>query len=110
MVSLVRLASVRLDKSRNTLFRSAHGLVVEWDGAIMNEENKNEMILRKLLWLHHGCPFRALYGDDGEMQCSWCQIDFKRLPAEAIERRFKEIGVNTLQELEQQHYEHETKK
>jgi len=37
-----------------------------------------EMKLRELLWVNHGCPTHALYGDDGEMQCSICGIDFKR--------------------------------
>ena len=50
------------------------------------------VLLRKLLWLRHGCPFHALYGDDGEMQCSACGIDFKRASAEYIERRFIEIN------------------
>jgi len=31
---------------------------------------KEELILRRLLWLHHGCPSEYLYGDDGELQCS----------------------------------------
>ncbi len=49
-------------------------------------------ILRKLLWLRHGCSAHALYGDDGEMQCHTCGIDFKRARAEYIERRFIEIN------------------
>jgi hypothetical protein len=43
--------------------------------------------LRKLLWFRHGCPISALYGDDGEMQCGRCGIDFKRDSAESIERK-----------------------
>lgn len=43
--------------------------------------------LRKALWLHHGCEGDALYGDDGEMQCLSCIIDFIRMPAEIIEHR-----------------------
>jgi len=50
------------------------------------------MTLRHLLWLRHGCPSAALYGDDGEMQCSVCLIDFKRLPATAIADRFERLG------------------
>jgi len=53
--------------------------------------NEN-MLLRKLLWLRHGCPPHGLYGDDGEMQCSACGIDFKRASAKYIERRFLEIN------------------
>jgi len=57
------------------------------------EEKKSENeLLRKLLWVRHGCPFHCLYGDDGEMQCSCCGIDFKRASAEYIERRFIEIN------------------
>ena len=51
------------------------------------EEN---MRLRKLLWLHHGCD--GLYGDDGEMQCNRCGIDFKRHSIDYIEARFEDIG------------------
>jgi hypothetical protein len=39
------------------------------------KENKQ---LRQLIWLTHGCPIASLYGDDGEMQCGRCLIDFKR--------------------------------
>jgi len=45
---------------------------------VVIEENKQ---LRELLWLRHGCKFTDLYGDDGEMQCHKCNIDFLRLPA-----------------------------
>ena len=55
--------------------------------------DSNEMILRKLLWLRHGCPSHVLYGDDGELQCSACMIDFLRDSAEQIEKRFFEIGM-----------------
>jgi len=34
--------------------------------------------LRELLWLNHGCGITALYGDDGELQCCQCVVDFKR--------------------------------
>jgi len=40
--------------------------------------------LRRLLWLKHGCPQSALYGDDGEMQCNQCGVDFKRLSVQDI--------------------------
>ncbi len=41
-----------------------------------------ERELRKLLWLHHGC--KNLYGDDGELQCAKCGLDFKRDQIETI--------------------------
>jgi len=56
----------------------------------MKEENEK---LRKLLWLRHGCPFSALYGDDGEMQCHVCELDFKRDSIEKIEQRFYDMGL-----------------
>lgn len=45
-----------------------------------------EMTLRRLLWLRHGCRFSALYGDDGEMQCHACALDFKRDPIDRIKK------------------------
>lgn len=41
----------------------------------LEQENKE---LRKLLWLMHHDHFQYLYGDDGELQCAKCMIDFKR--------------------------------
>ena len=52
------------------------------------------MLLRKLLWIRHGCD--ALYGDDGEMQCNRCMIDFKRDTAASIDERFCRIGTDKL--------------
>jgi hypothetical protein len=42
--------------------------------------------MRKWLWVNHGCAFAALYGDDGEMQCGACGIDFNRGPIDTIGR------------------------
>ena len=53
----------------------------------------NEKLLRKLLWLNHGCSITSLYGDDGEMQCSKCLIDFKRNPVEDIEKRIYILNI-----------------
>jgi hypothetical protein len=50
-------------------------------------EPDGEQLLRKMLWLSHGCPVTALYGDDGEMFCGACVIDFKRWAARDIEGR-----------------------
>jgi len=64
----------------------------------LEKENRK---LRELLWLNHSCT--ELYGDDREMQCNKCAIDFKRDSAEKISRRFAEIGIlnikKNLQEL-----------
>ena len=51
---------------------------------IVTEMEAENQMLRKLLWLRHGCPIMALYGDDGEMQCCQCRIDFKRDDVELI--------------------------
>lgn len=53
-------------------------------------------LLRELLFLRHGCSGPALYGDDGERQCSACGIDFKRDSAEAISDRWSQIGLAKL--------------
>lgn len=45
-------------------------------------EAENEA-LRRILWLNHG--HAGLYGDDGEMQCGICIVDFKRQKPAAIE-------------------------
>jgi len=43
----------------------------------------------KQLWLGHHRTTIPLYGDDGEMQCSACMIDFRHFPiADAIKRMF----------------------
>jgi len=55
-----------------------------------------EMTLRYLLWLRHGCD--GLYGDDGEMQCAACAIDFKRDPVDHIAKRFHDNGLAQLME------------
>lgn len=48
-----------------------------------------DLEIRKLLWLRHGCPINALYGDDGEMQCGICLVDFRRDSAEDIKAKFR---------------------
>ena len=60
---------------------------------VLIKENKE---LRELLWLRHGCSFFQLYGDDGEMQCTSCMIDFKRDSAEKISRAFTKMGFDIL--------------
>ncbi len=55
-----------------------------FEGGISNDQvlssidtwSQENQSLRELLWLHHGHD--SLYGDDGEMQCSRCGLDFKR--------------------------------
>jgi len=48
---------------------------------------RNEEILRELLWMEHQCEGK--YGDDGEMQCGKCLIDFRRDSAKDIASKTK---------------------
>lgn len=65
---------------------------------------QQERGFRELLWLRHGCTIAALYGDDGEMQCGQCLLDFKRDSFERVSERFTQLGQNALAKalLEQQ--------
>lgn len=46
---------------------------------LMDRMREELDMARRELWLHHGHPITALYGDDGEMQCSMCAVkDWKR--------------------------------
>ena len=54
--------------------------------------------LRRVVWLNHGCPMPALYGDDGEMQCNICYIDFKRMSGSDIEKRLYDNMVKKMHE------------
>jgi hypothetical protein len=53
------------------------------------DDGSSDDALRRLLWLRHGCGVSALYGDDGEMQCARCGIDFRRDAVARIEDRFQ---------------------
>lgn len=51
-------------------------------------------VLKRLLWLRHDpSHFAGLYGDDGEMQCAACGIDFKRMSADHIEALWTAAGI-----------------
>lgn len=51
------------------------------------ELTHDELRLRKIIWLRHGCT--GLYGDDEEMQCPTCGIDFKRDSVDLILMQFQ---------------------
>lgn len=76
--------------------REEDGIFCGYDGPdgclIVNARTTEELILRRLLWIRHGCNPAALYGDDGELQCHECMIDFLRMPARDIEAVFDEAG------------------
>jgi hypothetical protein len=53
--------------------------------------------MRRQVWLSHGCGTAALYGDDGEMQCGKCLIDFKRDEWPQIRDRLDSIALQRAQ-------------
>lgn len=61
------------------------------DAEAVRAENRT---LRELLWSGHG--HTGLYGDDGEMQCATCMIDYKRDSASEIERKRTANGQRAL--------------
>lgn len=65
----------------------------------ITEERIDDLIcdnynLRRLLWIYHGHYHGHqvyLYGDDGEMQCNKCMIDFKRDSIKTIRERLVNV-------------------
>lgn len=54
-------------------------------------------ILRHHLWLRHDpMHYSILYGDDGEMQCAACLLDFKRMSAVEIVARWEQMKLTEL--------------
>lgn len=65
--------------------------------AQLDAERARSSVLRKLLWLRHSSEhFGVLYGDDGEMQCPACMLDFKRDEPTDIEKRWVERSLQAL--------------
>ncbi len=64
-----------------SLVRKKRGKVIE------TQEDWEIQELRRILWLHHGCT-DGIYGDDGEMQCNACMLDFVRDDIEKITNSF----------------------
>jgi hypothetical protein len=58
------------------------------------ELEKENLKLRELLWLNHNPDHvNGLYGDDGELQCSACMIDFKRMSVSDIIKKLTENNL-----------------
>ena len=52
------------------------------DDYVMSDD---EYTLRQMVWESHGgLTHHFLYGDDGELNCNTCHIDFKRLTVMSI--------------------------
>ncbi len=62
------------------------------------ELSRTELTLRRLLWLRHGHD--GLYGDDGEMQCGHCRLDFLRNTALVIEESFERQSLELMKGIE----------
>jgi hypothetical protein len=63
--------------------------------ALLSEVAAIDKDLRKEWWVNHGHPFGLQYGDDGEMQCGLCGVDFKREPMESLRARVFELRIRS---------------
>jgi hypothetical protein len=54
--------------------------------------------LRVEWWNNHGCPLRARYGDDGELQCGACGIDFRRMGLKILQQRVMDMRLAALKQ------------
>ncbi len=64
-------------------------------GEMLDDLEQKEQKFRFMLWMNHGhIKHVPLYGDDGEMQCPACMIDFKRDDPGVI---MKKITVQAMQ-------------
>jgi hypothetical protein len=55
--------------------------------------------LRYLLARQHDGPRHMIYGDDGELQCGACFIDFRRDSVPDIEKKLHASGMRELQRM-----------
>lgn len=65
----------------------------------LKQAEESILLVRRFIWLNHGCPISSLYGDDGEMQCSGSQhkpLDFKRLPIREILDELKRTNIDNI--------------
>lgn len=71
----------------------------EWPSAPASSETTSEEAkqLRRLLFLSHPCSGK--YGDDGELQCASCRIDFKRDSVEHIDLKLIARGMKLMDAL-----------
>lgn len=53
----------------------------------------DEYRLRRLIFMQHSNPECMLYGDDGELSCNSCDIDFMRDTPKEIEDRIYELNM-----------------
>ena len=51
-----------------------------------------EQVERKWMWQSHGHD--GIYGDDGEMQCGECHVDYKREPIEVVTAAYQKARMD----------------
>ena len=54
-------------------------------------------LLRYLLAMAHNSATHLIYGDDGELQCGACLVDFVRDPASTIHKKIKDARLREIQ-------------
>lgn len=83
-------ADVRLTDAVNQLWEARQSVADYVDGvprrvpAVVKERDTLARWVREEWAFNHGCPIGAIYGDDGELQCNRCGIDFKRTDLEEL--------------------------
>ena len=61
------------------------------------ELSEDEYLLRRLVFMRHSsCDGRSLYGDDGEMHCHECDIDFVRDSGRDIQDRISSLRMEQI--------------
>lgn len=68
-----------LEDMFSAMCHDGQGLTLDQEQRLSKSLEKvfaDNMELRCELWMRHGCS--GLYGDDGEMSCGSCVIDFRR--------------------------------
>lgn len=86
------LAEIRHLQEENRQLTGVGSQLLDVHKQVLNELMK----FRRLLWLRHGCPSAALYGDDGKMDCNACLIDFKGISADHIESIWRRMAERAM--------------
>jgi len=70
------------------------------DEYINTLEYENKKLRKMMFFAHLGCG-HVCYGDDGELQCNTCRIDFKRDSIDVIENKIIKANMDKLSNIEQ---------
>lgn len=80
---------------QNAAFKSQVAALTTENARLRADKERSDTLdgfLRKQSWVNHGCQLPALYGDDGEMYCNACMIDFRRWQWRDIEERLDKLS------------------